>query len=137
MSNMYEEYNRENAMYQRRWAEDAADGLSSQGDYCERFYKAYEEFRHVAFSDPLVEDRGFYDACDKFSSLKKYVLLEWERSVALDVMQIKKYGNDRDKAKLKENMFWIRGIRSVDELFNKIRLDKNGNEIKNEDEKNE
>ena len=119
MSNMYEEYNRENAMYQRSYASDCADRLPSLAKYCERLYKAYDEFRHVALSNPLLEDEDYYDACAKFSSLKEYALLEWEKDVAVCVMQIKRYGNDRDKAKLKENMFWIRGtIRSVDELFN-------------------
>ena len=118
MSNMYEEYNRENAAYQRSYASDCADKLPSLAKYCERLYKTYDEFRFVALSNPLLENEDYYDACAKFSSLKEYALLEWEKDVALCVMQIKRYGNDRDKAKLKENMFWIRGTRSVDELFN-------------------
>ena len=132
---MYEEYNRSNNSMMRNYAGDCADRLPSLAKYCVELNKVYNEFRHVALSNPLIEDRDFYDACDKFSSLKKYALFEWEKDVAVCVMQIKEWGNDRDKAKLRENMFWIRGsIRSVDELFNKIRLDKNGNEIRIGDE---
>ena len=119
MSNMYENYHRENAAFQKNYASDCANKLPSLAKYCVEFDKAYDEFRHVALSNPLLEDEDYYDACAKFSSLKKYALLEWEKNVAISVQQIKRYGNDRDKAKLKENMFWIRGtIRSVDELFN-------------------
>jgi len=119
MSNMYEEYNRENAAYQRRWADDAACRLPSLAKYCERFYKAYEAFRGVIL-EHAHEDTPQNDKMIKeLISVKKNALLNWEKTVALDVMQIKRYGNDRDKAKLRENMFWIRGtIRSVDELFN-------------------
>jgi len=99
------------------WAEDAASSLPSKGDYCERFFKAYEEFSGL-LSEYQIEDGNCDDAIDKLMSLKKYALLEWEKSVALDVMQIEKHGSDRDKAQLRENMYWIRGtIRSVDELW--------------------
>jgi hypothetical protein len=118
MSNIYEEYNRENAGYQRRWADDAACRLPSLAKYSERFYKAYEAFRAVvlehAHEDTPLNDYMFKDLI----SIKKNALLNWEKTVALDVMQIKRHGNDRDKAILKENMYWIRGTRSVDELFN-------------------
>ena len=138
MYETYEQYNRANSSMMRSYAEDCADELPLLAKYCVELDKAYNQFRHVALSNPLQEGRDFYDACDKFSSLKKYALFEWEKNVAICVQQIKKWGNDRDKAKLRENMYWIRGtIRSVDELFNKIRLDKNGNEIKIEVEKND
>lgn len=130
MYETYEQYNRENNSMMRNYASDCADKLPSLAKYTERFYKAYDEFRFVALSNPLLEDEDYYDACAKFSSLKKYALFEWEKDVAISVQTIKEWGNDRDKAKLKENMFWIRGTRSVDELFNKIRLDKNGDEIR-------
>ena len=69
------------------------------------------------------------DAIDKLISLKKYAILQWEMSVALDVYQIEKHGSDRDKAKLKANKYWMRGtIRSMDVLYNNKKI---------EDEKNE
>tara|TARA_R110002049_G_scaffold20407_1_gene75098 strand:- start:100 stop:498 length:399 start_codon:yes stop_codon:yes gene_type:complete len=129
MSNMYEEYNRENASYQRMWAEDAASSLPSKGDYCERFFKAYEEFRNVITEYQMENRESDDDAIDKLISLKKYAILQWEMSVALDVYQIEKHGSDRDKAKLKANKYWMRGtIRSMDVLYNNKKI---------EDEKNE
>ena len=114
----YENYHRENYQFQRSYASDCANKLPSLAKYCVEFDKAYREFKHVILLNNLQEDMYFDNAYANLISLKKYALLEWEKNVAISVQQIKRYGNDRDKAKLKENMFWIRGTRSVDELFN-------------------
>ena len=129
MSNMYEQYNRENNSMMRNYASDCANQLPSLANYCERFFKAYEEFRNVITEYQMENRESDDDAIDKLISLKKYAILQWEMSVALDVYQIEKHGSDRDKAKLKANKYWMRGtIRSMDVLYNNKKI---------EDEKNE
>lgn len=123
MTFSYENYHRENNIMMINYAERCACRLPSLAKRCTRLDKAIEELRHIALDEPLVCDRDYYHTYDNLISIKKYALLEWEKTVAMSVQTIKKWGSDSDKAILKENMYWIRGVRSVDELFNKRRKD--------------
>ena len=113
------EYHRSNAAYRRMWAEDAANGLKELASWPERFDEAFKELRGLASqylpSDEYEENKFM----SKLNEVKKAALEEWEKYVSQSVRLIEEAGSEKDKAKLKENRYWMKGgtIRSQDELY--------------------
>ena len=110
-----EQYNQRNRESGSNFAEDMADRLPSLAKWPKRFDDLHREYQRVVFEWAEEND----DQITRLlKDIKKLAMEDWEKTVAVAVQQIEKYGNDRDKAKLKENKYWMKGtVRGLDELY--------------------
>ena len=98
------QYNQRNRESGSNFAEDMADKLPSLAKWPKRFDDLHREYQRVVFEWAEEND----DQITRLlKDIKKLAMEDWEKTVAVAVQQIEKYGNDRDKAKLKENKYWI------------------------------